>query len=438
MTQNHGADDGPDGWIESYEYVEGVRAAGPAEMQRVGVLKVGRAEARRVLILLGGREGGAGVFRHAARSLAGASDDLQVWAVDRREQNLADLSAFAGTPQEATAHYLGGHYEARQGADCLYAGQWGLEVLVEDVRRVVAAARDRGRREVVLGGVSVGASVALLYAAWDFDGTPGHRELAGLAVADGGVLDAYSGAGMEFDLSADAAKGWLTAIESGAVFEDFTSTTLGLGDRPESAAIWLQLAAQHALLAPDSPAALADPTGGTDQRLTNAGLLGHFLDATRAHPSYSVHAGHLSDGGAWIDGGPVHLSTVAEAFAGVRPGAWVWYTLSRVMLDLVAAIGFAETDLTRMLGLRLPHARDIDVPLYAFQSALTNGTTGRAAASVAAASRIPQLSLHTDPALSHQDLTYARWADNRFLRTLSHFLSDLPPMTLNDRDGKAS
>ncbi|MEU9305853.1 alpha/beta hydrolase [Streptomyces sp. NPDC048269] len=416
-------------WTETYEFVEGFQASGPAHLQKVGVLKTGPADARRVLVLLGGREGGAGVFRHTARSLARAADDLQVWAVDPREQNLADLSAFAGSPEQATEYYLGGHYQVQQASDSLFAAQWGLEVLLEDVRRVVLAASDGGRRDVVLGGVSVGASAALLYAAWDFDGAPGHRDLAGLAVVDGGVHNAYAGAGMEFALPLDAAKGWLGAIESGAVFENFTSTTLGLGDQPESAAVWFQLAAQHALADPDAPAVLADrlpEAVRTDRKLTNAGLLGWLVDAQHVHPSYSVHAGRLEDTGAWTNDGHTQLRTVAEAFAGPRPGAWVWYTLNRVMLDLVAAIDFAETDVTRMLGLRLPHGQAIDVPLYTFQSGLTNGTTGQAAATVTANSRIPEMSLHSDSALTHQDVVYARWEDNRFLQTLSQFLRELP------------
>ncbi|MQS35755.1 alpha/beta hydrolase [Streptomyces katsurahamanus] len=398
-------------------------------MQQVGVLKIGRRDARRVLVLLGGREGGAGVFRHTAHTLAADADDLQVWAVDRREQNLADLTAFADGPEQATEYYLGGHYQVQDPAQSLFAAQWGLEVLLEDVRRVVQEAADGGRRDVVLGGVSVGGSEALLYAAWDFDGTPGYRDLAGLAVVDGGVLNAYSGAGMEFDLPLEAAKGWLAAIESGAVFEDFTSTTTGLGARPESAAVWFQLAAQHALADPDGPAALADrlpEAFRTEGKLTNAGLFGRLVDAAHAHPSYSVHAGHLDDSGAWTDGGHTRLRTVAEAFAGPRPGAWTWYTLNRVMLDLVAAIGFEETELTRLLGLRLAHGAAIDVPLYTFQSGLTNGTTGQAAATVTAGSRIPELSLHSDAALTHQDIVYARREDNRFLQTLSQFLRGLP------------
>ncbi|MFI1888387.1 alpha/beta hydrolase [Streptomyces jumonjinensis] len=416
-------------WIETYEYVQGVQAAGPAGLQQVGVLKIGRRDARRVLVLLGGREGGAGVFRHTARTLAADADDLQVWAVDRREQNLADLSAFADGPEQATEYYLGGHYQVQDPAQSLFAAQWGLEVLLEDLRRVVQEAADGGRRDVVLGGVSVGGSEALLYAAWDFDGTPGYRDLAGLAVVDGGVHNAYSGAGMEFDLPLEAAKGWLAAIEAGAVFEDFTSTTTGLGAQPESAAVWFQLAAQHALADPDGPAALADrlpEAFRSEGKLTNAGLFGRLVDAAHAHPSYSVHAGHLDDSGAWTDGGHTRLRTVAEAFAGPRPGAWTWYTLSRVMLDLVAAIDFKENELTRLLGLRLAHGDAIDVPLYTFQSGLTNGTTGQAAATVTAASRIPELSLHSDAALTHQDIVYAQREDNRFLQTLSQFLRGLP------------
>lgn len=416
-------------WVETYEFVEGVQASGPVHLQKVGVLKTGPADARRVLVLLGGREGAAGVFRHTARSLARAADDLQVWAIDPREQNLADLSAFSAGAEQATEYYLGGHYQVQDPAESLFAAQWGLEVLLEDVRRVVLAASDGGRRDVVLGGVSVGASAALIYAAWDFDGAPGYRDLAGLAIVDGGVHNAYAGAGMEFALPLDAAKGWLGAIEGGAVFENFTSTTLGFGDRPESAAVWFQLAAQHAIADPHAPAVLADklPEGvRTDRKLTNAGLLGWLVDAQHVHPSYSVHAGRLEDTGSWTDDGRTHLETVAEAFAGPRPGAWVWYTLNRVMLDLVAAIDFTESEVTRMLGLRLPHGQAIDVPLYAFQSGLTNGTTGQAAATVTANSRIPEMSLHADSDLTHQDVVYARWEDNRFLQTLSQFLRELP------------
>lgn len=418
-------------WLESYEAVgmDGAAADARTDVHSPHVLKIGNAtDAGRVLVMVGGREGGANALRFFGREMVRGTPDLQVWSVDRREQNLADLTGFAKDPDAATGHYLDGGYEPP--ADPSAARGWGLEVLVNDLRRIVRAASDGGRREVILGGISVGANAVLNYAAWDFDGRPGYRDLAAIVLADGGVYDAYSGAGMEFGLTLDAAKGWLGAIENeGAAFENATSEATGLGARPESAAIWFQLTAQHALRDPHGPSALAGrlpedarPPGP----VTNLGLFGWLLDAGHRHPSYSVHAGRLSDSGDWIDGGPTSLRTVAEAFAGPRPGAWVWYTLNRVMLDYVATIDFAESEITRHLGLPIRHVADIDVPLYAFQSGLTGGTVGRAAARVAANTKITDVTVHSDLGLAHQDLMYARWQDNAFLRTLSRFV-DRPP-----------
>ena len=44
---------------------------------------------------------------------------------------------------------------------------WGLKLALEDLRAVVKRAR-RGGRKVILGGHSLGASMAVAYAAWDF------------------------------------------------------------------------------------------------------------------------------------------------------------------------------------------------------------------------------------------------------------------------------
>jgi hypothetical protein len=409
---------------ESYEPVD---AAAGADGAGARVLKIGDPDAKRILILVGGREGGASAFGSFGRELTRATPDLQVWSVDRREQSLADLTGFAMSPAAATGYYLDGEYRGPK--DPSAAAHWGLEALVQDLRRIVRSASDKGRRQVVLGGLSVGANAVLNYAAWDFDGEAGYSDLAGIVIADGGVYDAYSGAGMEFGLTLDAAKGWLGQVEDGAVFENATSEATELGTRPESAAIWLQLAAQHALNAPHDPSALASrlPEGVRPARpMTNLGLFGWLVDASGRHPSYSVNAGTLSSDGDWVDGGPTSLQTVAEAFAGPEPGAWVWYTLNRLMLDYVATIDFVESEITQFLGLPIKHAADIDVPLYAFQSGLTGGTVGRAAAKVAANTKITEAPVHSDLTLAHQDLVYARWADNKFLRTVSQFIDALP------------
>ena len=46
---------------------------------------------------------------------------------------------------------------------------------------------------MILGGHSLGASLTTIYAAWDFDGRPGHRDVDGLVLIDGGTLGSFDG-----------------------------------------------------------------------------------------------------------------------------------------------------------------------------------------------------------------------------------------------------
>ena len=62
---------------------------------------------------------------------------------------------------------------------------------LQDVRRVVLSARRQGKR-VILGGHSLGASMTVAYASWDFDGRPGYKDLDGLVLIDGGLLGSFS------------------------------------------------------------------------------------------------------------------------------------------------------------------------------------------------------------------------------------------------------
>lgn len=158
----------------------------------VHVLKVGRPTARQVVVLVPGMYGAAGDFRVLARDLARRLPDTQVWSVDRREQSLADLSGFQGA--DPASYYLDGRYR-RPPHMPAEARNWGLATTLGDLRAVVRSASDRGRRRVVLGGHSWGATTALAYAAWDFDGRPGYRDLSGLMLIDGGVHGAFAGRG---------------------------------------------------------------------------------------------------------------------------------------------------------------------------------------------------------------------------------------------------
>ena len=55
-----------------------------------------------------------------------------------------------------------------------YAKQWGMHTEIEDLARVVKAARTGGRN-VVMGGHSLGGSITSAYATWDFNGKPGRQ-----------------------------------------------------------------------------------------------------------------------------------------------------------------------------------------------------------------------------------------------------------------------
>jgi hypothetical protein len=413
---------------EAYARLDGARADPAFGPQRPRVLKIGSPDAGRVLVLTPGRGFAAPIYLQVARSLVRAVPDLQVWAVDRRQQELADLSGFALDLPEARTYYREGLHRRVDAALAPHAARWGLEVLVADLRAAVQEASAGGRRRVLLGGHSLGALTTLAYAAWDFDGQSGADGLDGLLIMDGGVFDAYAGAGISTGISLADARGMLAAVNSGQVFEDATSSVLGLGEPPESGAIWWQLAALHALRDPHGPAALArelPPVYATDRPLTNAGLLGRLLDTCVPNPGYAVRSGRLSEDGDWIDDGPTPLGRVAEALAGPERSAREWCSPLRAMLDYQAVIGFEEDEVTDFLGLPLRHTDSLRLPLYAFESGFAKGTVGQAAERLAKTRPLASLSLHSDFSMTHQDVLMAAPQSNTFLRTVVPFLTSV-------------
>ena len=183
-----------------FERLAGFEAPGtPAELNRVGVIEIGRRSARNILVLNPGTSASAAYFAPLAKTVVSKAKGWQVWAVERRENQLEDHSmldrAKAGkaTGQELFDYYLGWltdpsittHFQFIPDSDVGFAREWGMRVEIEDLRRVVKAAKRRGGR-VVLGGHSLGGSITTAYATWDFDGKPGARDLSGLVFIDGG------------------------------------------------------------------------------------------------------------------------------------------------------------------------------------------------------------------------------------------------------------
>ncbi|MFF6781148.1 alpha/beta hydrolase [Streptomyces sp. NPDC012510] len=407
---------------------------GPVGSDRVHVLKVGPRDAGTVLVLVPGMFGAANDFRLMARDLVAAVPGVQVWAVDRREENLTDRSGFAGTV-DPVAYYLDGRYRAWQPSAAGFVGGWGLERALEDLRCVVLAARAGGRRRVVLGGHSWGATSALAYAAWDFGERAGYRDLAGLAVVDGGVRGAFEGTGAPVQDSPEEVRERLAAISGGRVF-DMTLSGVGLGTRTESTQIWYQLAGWYAHHDPEGRSVLQDRVPEALRvpfPVTNAALLGTFVDAGFGWPNdISVHSGRLAAEGegaddgsgvrGWVDDGITPIARVAEAYAGPVPGVWEWYWPARLSVDLDVSDVYADTDLARSLGLRLRHAAGLDTPLYAFQTSYSKGTVVEAARRVTAESRIPYAVYETDETMNHLDPLFAATAHNTATRTLAEFV----------------
>jgi hypothetical protein len=403
---------------------------GPAGTDRIHVLKVGPATAHTVLVLVPGMFGAAGDFRLLARDLVAAVPGVQVWAFDRREENLADRSGFAAA--DPVAYYLDGRYRSQDPAASAFAARWGLARTVEDLRTVVRAAARGGRRRVVLGGHSWGATTAMAYAAWDFEGRPGYRDLAALVLVDGGVRGAFDGTGQPIHNAPEEVRERLAAIVGGAVF-DMTLSAVGLGSRAESTQIWYQLAGWYAhtdphgrsVLQPRMPDALRPSVP-----VTNAGLLGTLVDTGFGWPNdISVHSGHLADSGevrGWTDTGITPLSRVATAYAGgPEPAVWEWYWPARLSVDLDVTDPYADTDLARSLGLRLLHTAALDTPLYAFQTSYAQGTVVPAAREVVADSRIARAAYETDNGMNHLDPLFAAPSHNTLTRTLAPFLAEL-------------
>jgi hypothetical protein len=395
---------------------------GPPKYDRVFVQQLGPAGAGNVLVLVPGTNGGVGGIVPVARDIVRRVPRTQVWIVDRREQAFEDTSVFAtGDPQRAQDYYLGFQYRRLAGDDAKFVADWGLKLQLADLRSVIQRARAGGRR-VFLGGHSAGASTAVAYAAWDFAGRPGHRDLDGLVLIDGGLLGSFASA----DLA--RAKRELADIRSGKVFLDLLGTGL-----PEINGIFAQVGALWAYERPDEPSVLQQYPLLPDFLkppfpVTNEAQFGFTFDESTSPDALAlihVRAGRLADSGdprGWQDGEITPIRRHARAYAADDPNATEWYYPRRLLLDFDAASPMRQTPAARFLGLRLLHGNEIDLPLYAFSTALTRGNVARGARRLVRRSRIGQFTIVDDRGTSHLDPLSAAPSRNDFLKSVAPFL----------------
>jgi pimeloyl-ACP methyl ester carboxylesterase len=412
-------------------------APGPRKYDRLAVTKFGSAKAQTVLVLVPGTNGGRGDFTLTARKLVRDVPGLQVWAVDRRSQALEDTKVFADalagrvTPKAMFDYYAGWiadpsitpHYQPPDASKLGFAADWGLRVQLEDVRAVIARARAAGKR-VILGGHSLGASVAVAYASWDFagrGGRAGYRDLDGVVLIDGGLRGAFDSAGLA------EAKKRLAAIKKQPFLD-----LLGLG-LPWVTGILSESAAVLALKDPTGPSVgqafpLLPPQFKPPVPATNRGELGFAFDATTSPKDLGliqVRAGALGSDGDWVDGEVTPIQRLAETFGQEPANAVEWFYPARLNLDVDAASPLAQNSAAKYLGLRLKWAKQADVPVYALQTSLTEGAVLKGARSFVKLSHSPASEakyVDASATESHLDPLTAAPTRNEYVKTVVPWL----------------
>jgi pimeloyl-ACP methyl ester carboxylesterase len=410
------------------EWMPGFAAPGtPPKYDKVGVIKVGPTSAKNVLVLEPGTSAGSAYFVPLAKWIVSTAAGWQVWAVERRENLLEDQSVLTSFKQgNVTAtqlynYYLGflknrgikKHFQLIPDSTVEYAKQWGLNVAIEDLHRVVDAAKALGGK-VVLGGHSLGGSVVTAYATWDFNGRTGADDLAGLVYIDGGSgPSSVTAQDARSELQALAAPGVSPWLSFGGIAAPFTGLYNGSG----SAA---------ALLDPDEPS-LGQTSGLLPKnivppvRVTNVGQYGYALNVATSPPSLAAAQAHLGTG--ITASGPVHgwngagaltpITRYTTMFSGAgmsNVDGTEWYFPQRLTDDTRAVNEGNASAAQTVLGLHatMGHQLPKDLLIYAFGAALGGPAVPAAASALAAQSKIPPSNLtlvnrqstyaHNDPA----------------------------------------
>ncbi len=410
-------------------WMPGYRAPGtPARFNRVGVIKVGPASAKNVLVLEPGTSASGAYFVPLAKWVTSTVPGWQVWAVVRRESLLQDESELNRYKRHQVSaaqlfdYYLGylktpsvkRHYTPVTTSSVAFAKSWGMNVAVQDLHRVIGAARKLGGR-VVLGGHSLGGSVVTAYATWDFDGHAGADGLAGLVYIDGGSGPAVTAAMASQELAtldAPTSSPWLT-------FGGISAPYAGIFVATGSAA---------ALLDPDGPS-LAQSSGLLPSeivppvKVTNAAQFGYALNAATSPSNLLAAQAHLGTGisaqtvggyHTWDGSGALTpLARFATMFSG-DPMATAtgseWYFPQRLTDDTGAVGNGIANPAQAVLGVDAAMGRHLPTSLriLAICTVLGGPAVLTAAQALAAQSHIPSSHLtlvneastysHNDPA----------------------------------------
>jgi pimeloyl-ACP methyl ester carboxylesterase len=418
----------------------------PAKYDKVGVIKVGAANAKNVLVLEPGTSAGGAYFVPLAKWIVEKAPDWQVWSVERRENLLEDqteLDAFKqkkATGPQLYNYYLGflknsaitQHFKMIADASVAFAKQWGMRVAVEDLHIVIAAAQKLGGK-VVLGGHSLGGTVVTAYATWDFAGRAGGADLAGLVFIDGGsrtgAPTAQQATQTLQELNAPTVGPWLT-------FGSIPAPFAGLYNASGSAA---------ALLDPNTPS-LGQTSGllpadiVPKPRVTNVGQYGYALNTATSPASLVAAQAHLGRGitttgtvRGWDGTGALTpISRYATMFSGAgmdTVDGTEWYFPQRLTDDTAVVDNGNANPAQDVLDVKATMGHDLpnSLLIYAFGAALGGQRVLDGAQLLATQSHIPASNL----TLVNRASTYAHndpagaYPNNDFFAGLVPFLSQV-------------
>ena len=437
--------------------------------------------ARAIVVVMPGFLGGAGSVDGLAKAVvrrSTAQDAYEAWAIDRRANLLEDtwgedVAEALQDPGQAAAYYFQGASVRGKtfggfttSGELPWASEWGLATTIADLHNVLelVPAADRAAR-VILVGHSLGASIVEEYAAWDFNGTPGFKDLAGLALIDGvsgsegattlpvdqttyeqGGAMAPGGFGPSLGVIKDIQAGNtlyalpLLGVKVYAIAEYTAMRAHWSGSRvevdgerdsllsvllstPKVPALSDRAAFGFAFNKDSEPLSFVavscgEPTGGpigpvssalggTIQAPTDPTATYQWVDYDRSSPRGNTSIDDFAR--AWYEGPQLNFGE--------------WYFTQRLALDPAVAgtLVMRPTDWpAATYGLRAEHGRDIDVPVLAAACALLGKTSAFDALEATVKTPAARFQTIALPALTHIDCVggtddggsdVARWYD---------------------------
>ncbi len=422
-------------------YMTGFAAPGtPSQYNKVGVIKVGPASAKNVLVLEPGTSAGSAYFVPLAQWIVQKEPGWQVWAVERRENLLEDQSMMTkyknhqANSTQLYDYYLGWlkdksittHFTPPSDSSVEFAKQWGMNVAVEDLHTVIGAAKQLGGK-VVLGGHSLGGSVVTAYATWDFNGQAGAADLAGLVFIDGG-------SGNRTITSAQATQ------ELNALNAPSQTPWLAFGGiAAPYAGVYAATGAAAAKFDPNAPS-LGQTSGllpaalVPKQRASNLGQFGYALNVATSPPTLAAAQAHLGTGltadGGWNGAGAL---TPIDRFAAMFSGADIlavdgseWYFPQRLTDDTAVVNNGIANPAQSVLGVKSTMGDKLPTSLliYAFGAKLGGQAVVNGAEQLAAQSHIPAANVMTQneqTVYAHNDPNGA-YPNNLFFNGLMQLL----------------